>query len=60
MRFNDRFQAWTDAQTWRAVLETLNIKGIVAAKLALQLFAARDFVNAGTLAHINVRRARFL
>lgn len=47
------FQVFSDAQTRRAALETLNIKRIVAAKLTLQLFAARYFVNAGTLTRIS-------
>lgn len=40
-------------QTHMAVFETLNINGIVAPKLKLQLFAARRSVNAGTLTHIS-------
>lgn len=40
-------------QTHRAAFETLNINGIVAPKLKLQLFAARRSVNAGTLNHIS-------
>lgn len=51
--FECSFEVFNDVQTCRAVLETLNIKGIVVAKLTLQLFAPRYFVNAGTLTHIS-------
>lgn len=46
------FKRWM-TQTCVAVLETLNNEGVVAAKVTLQLFSACDFVNAGTLTHIN-------
>lgn len=40
-------------QSHRAAFETLNINGIVAPELKLQLFAARRSVKAGTLTHIS-------